>query len=283
MARYIEMAPDAADPRASYGDLLLRFGRYDEALEQYRKSLELKPDYWYAFSMIGKVYAIKGRLRESEKMMDRSYDLLPASSNVRAERLATLAGYEYSRGNYKKSQALSLEALAIDTAFGGGAFMLTNALLKQGEYDAATQVIDRIHQELEARSLTESAVMADYHVLRARLLSARGMYDGALAALQEALQYTGALNRTFVHREMAEVYLKQGEFESAIDACAEALSINPNAPQALLTLTRVYQARGDLGMTNEVGDRLLRFWAEADPDFKDAQDLRRLLGAVHPV
>ncbi|MBP1679616.1 MAG: hypothetical protein H6Q29_1527, partial [Bacteroidetes bacterium] len=87
----------------------------------------------------------------------------------------------------------------------------------------------------------------------------------------------------YVHREMAEVYLKQGQIEPALDACAEALSINTNAPQALLTLTKVYHAQGDLRMTREVGERLQNLWKDADPDFKDAAELKRLLRAAHVV
>lgn len=283
MQRYIEMAPEAADPRASYADLLLRFGRYDEAMEQYQKSLELKPDYWYAFSMIGKVCATMGRLREAEKMMKRAYELLPPSRGLQAEQLATLAGFEIARGNYKDAQRVSLEALSIDTTLGPGAFVLMNALIKQAQYDEADRVLDRVRAELEARSLAESPVMADYHAMRARVLSGRGQLGEALAALEEALEYTSALNRTYVHREMAEVYLKRGEIEPALDACAEAMSINTNSPQALLTLTRVYHAQGDVRMTREVGERLLRLWKDADPDFKDAEELKRLLAVTHAV
>jgi tetratricopeptide (TPR) repeat protein len=277
MRRYIAMAPEAADPRASYADLLLRFGKYDEAMEQYERSLELKPDYWYAFSMIAKVHAIRGRLRESERMMDRAYELLPPSRDLEAERRAALAGFAFSRGNYEEAERMSLEALATDTTLGGAAFVLTNALIKQGQYDAADRVLDRIRSEIEARSLQASPVMADFHAMRARVLSARGEQQEALTALEEALEYTNTLNRTYVQREMAEVYLRQGETESALDACAEALSVNTNAPQALLTLTRVYHAQGDARMTREVGERLLRLWKDADPDFKDAEELKRLL------
>ncbi|MBP1655112.1 MAG: Tetratricopeptide repeat protein, partial [Bacteroidetes bacterium] len=111
MQRYIEMAPEAADPRASYADLLLRFGRYDEALEQYQKSLELKPDYWYAFSMIGKVNATMGRLRDAERMTRRAYELLPPSRDLDAERMATAASFAMARGDYKEAERLSIEAL----------------------------------------------------------------------------------------------------------------------------------------------------------------------------
>ena len=125
--------------------------------------------------------------------------------------------------------------------------------------------------------------MADFHAIRARVLSARGRQEEALAALKEAMQYTSTLNRTYVYREMAEVYLKQGEIEPALDACAEALSINTNSPQALLTLTRVYHKQGDVRMTREVGERLRLFWKDADPDFKDAAELKRLLAATNAV
>jgi tetratricopeptide (TPR) repeat protein len=283
MQRYIEMAPDAADPRASYADLLMRFGKYDEALAQYKISLDLKPDYWYAFSMIGKVYFSKGRLREAEKMYDRSFELLPASRGKDAQRLATLAGLAHARGDYVEAERLSREAVGVDTTLGAGAFALVNALVRQGKYDAADEVVDRIYHELKLRSLLESPTMVDYHIIRARVLSGRGYDDEALAELEEAMLYSSTLNRTYVYRERAEVLLKKDEFEPALDACSEALSINTNAPQALLTLARVYRTQGDVRMAREVGERLLRFWSEADTDFKDAADLKALLAATQPV
>lgn len=283
MQRYIELAPDAADPRASYADLLLRVGRYDEALEQYRTSLELKPDYWYAFGTIGRVYVLMGRLREAEEMFNRSHEFLPASRDQDAERLGSQAGLALARGNYKEAERLSREALRIDTTFGAGAARLALALIRQGNFDAADEVLQRLHTELKARSLLETPAMTDYHLLRGRLLRERGKLDEAMGAMQEAMQYTTSPSRTYVHTEMAEVYLRQGKLESALDACSEALSINPNAPQALFTLTRVYKARGDVRMTREVGERLLRFWKDADPDFKDAADLKELLGSTPAV
>jgi len=51
----------------------------------------------------------------------------------------------------------------------------------------------------------------------------------------------------------------------------------------LLTLARVYHKQGDVRMTREVGERLRLFWKDADPDFKDAAELKRLLAATNAV
>ena len=130
MQRYIRMAPDAADPRASYADILLRAGRYDDALEQYRASLSLKPDYWYSVRQIGGVYALLGRLREAGREFDRSLEMIPSGPSTNALRL-NLEGYlDVQRGAYEETVRKSEESIAIDSSVLGSAFNLTLALAK---------------------------------------------------------------------------------------------------------------------------------------------------------
>jgi len=282
MERYIRLAPDAADPRASFADLLLRVGRYDDALKQYRASLDLKPDYWYSIIQIGVVYAVLGRLDDAGKQFERGYSHLPRNSQLDAVRMAHEAGLNLQRGQFQESVNQYKGALRVDSTNGSAAYGLVHALAKLKKFKDAGYVIQRIHEELERRGLLESQQMLGFHLLRARFFIERNMPDSAEVECQRAIEFSSPLSRPAVYRHFAEIHLKRKTFESAFDACEVALSVNPNSTPALLTLARVYNAKGDRRMTAEIGWRLLELWKNADPDFQDALEGRKMLGGQRP-
>jgi tetratricopeptide (TPR) repeat protein len=278
MERYIRLAPDAADPRASYADLLLRVGRYDEALEQYRKSLELKQDYWYSFRQIGYVYETLGRLNDAQRQYERAFALLPSNSQLQASHMAADAELEVQRGKYEAAVQLYTKALGVDSRNGNAAFGLVRALTKLKKFGDAEKTISSIHEELQRRSLTRSEAMLSYHLMKANLCIERSRLDDALAQCDSAFDYSSPLSRAMVYRYIAEIHLREKSFEQALDACEDALRVNPNSPLALLTLVKVYNAQGDRRMTREIGGRLLRLWHHADPEFQYLAELKRILG-----
>jgi tetratricopeptide (TPR) repeat protein len=278
MQRYIQIAPDAADPRASYADLLVRAGRYDEALQQYEKSLELKPDYWYAIRQIGNIYATLGRLRAAEDQYHRSLALLPPSPELDAQHLVADGFLNLRRAQWNAAGEQFRKALAIDSVNGDAAYGLVLALAKLDQFEAARNYIAASRKELEKRNLTRSPAMRGFFLMQARLLTQERRLDDGLVMCDSALQYSTPLTRPSVYRQIAELQLARGSFENALDACEEALSVNPNSPELLLTLTRVYHRKGDARMTVEIGSRLLALWSEADPDFEDRNEVLRILG-----
>jgi tetratricopeptide (TPR) repeat protein len=278
MQRYIRLAPDAADPRASYADLLVRAGRYDEALEQYRKALELKPDYWYAVREIGTVYSILGRLKEAEEQFHRSLSLLPPGPEIEAARLVADASLDSRRGNFSEASAQFRRALAIDSVNYAAAEGLVRTLGKLRDFDGARDVLRRISRVLAQRHLTSSTAMLSYHLTHAGLLTDEGDYAGALGACDSAAGYSLPLTRAAVERQRAQTHFAAGALEDALDDCGRALEVNPNSPVVLLTLVRIYSRSGDSRMTEEIGVRLQSLWANADPDFDDRNELLRLMG-----
>jgi len=287
MQRYIRLAPDAADPRASYADLLVRAGRYDDALVQYRKALELKPDYWYAVREIGTVYSIQGRLKEAEEQFHKSLALLPPGPEIEAAHSVADAQLDFKRGKYAEAAAGFHRALGMDSVNYAAAEGLVRTLGRLREFEAAREVLHRISIVLAQRHLTNSPAMLSYHLTNAGLLTDEGDYAGALSACDSAAGYSLPLTRAAVERQRAQTHFAAGALEDALDDCGRALEVNPNSPSVLLTLVRIYHRRGDVRMTGEIGARLEKLWANADPDFEDRNELMRLLGknthAGHPL
>ena len=278
MQRYIRLAPDAADPRASYADLLVRAGRYDDALAEYRKALDLKPDYWYAVREIGTVYSILGRLREAHEQFHRSLSLLPPGPEIDAAHQVADAQLDFKRGKYSDAAAGYRRALAIDSVNYAAAEGLVHTLGKLKEFEGAHEVLRRISLILAGRHLTNSTVMLSYHLTNAGLLTDEGKYTEALGECDSAGGYSLPLTRAAVERQRAATHFAAGALEDALDDCGRALEVNPNSPPVLLTLVRIYHKSGDTRMTGEIGLRLQSLWANADPDFEDRNELLRLTG-----
>jgi tetratricopeptide (TPR) repeat protein len=280
MQRYIRLSPNAADPRASYADLLLRVGRYDDALEQYSMSLKLKQDYWYAITKIGDIYLVLGRLRDAAAQYSRGVKLLPHSAQRDAAEIANSGFLDYKRGRYEQAIATYQHALTLDPANGVAAFGLVYCFTKLAKFKEADYTMDRIRDEFHRRGMEGTGAMQGFHVLHSFVLMHQGRLDEAQQACDSALEFSSPLSRSTVFRQLAEVHLRRGEYESALDACEEALRTNSNWPEALLTLARIYHASGDKRMTREIGGRLLDLWKNADPDFQDLQEVKRMMSSA---
>jgi tetratricopeptide (TPR) repeat protein len=279
MQKYIRLAPDAADPHASYADILVYVGRYDEALKQYTKALELKPDYWYAIRERGRIYQIEGRLKEAEEEYHASLKLLPQNRQIEGTQ-EVLNGYvNLDRSTYEEARQQFIEALTIDSNNYDAARGLVYALGKLKRYGDAEEIVKGVWRELVRRNLTESPSMFSFYLMRARLLTDEGNLTRALANCDSAVGYSTSVTRSMVYRQMAEIYRLQKAYDPALDACEQALQVNPNYPDALLTLVRIYNDQGDRRMTREIGNRLMDFWAHADPDYRNRIELMKILGA----
>jgi tetratricopeptide (TPR) repeat protein len=274
--------PGAADPRASYADLLLRVGRYDEALDQYRQSLSLKPDYWYAINQIGAIYSVQGRLHEAERQFDEGYRVFPAGISAEAAHVAIRGGLAFARGDYRKATELYTSALQMDTANLTAAYGLVYAYAKSKKFAEGRAVVTQIETELERRNLMGTQIVTNFHLMKAYIAMEEGELAEARSECMEALDGSSPLGRPPVYRLLAEIHLRNSSYDEALDACSEALSVNPNWPSGLLTLVRIYRAKGDPVMTREIGNRLLIAWKDADPDFQDLLELQRLLAGGRP-
>jgi tetratricopeptide (TPR) repeat protein len=72
--RYIELAPDEANPYDSRGDICMDAGILEEAIKSYEKALEIKPDYYKSRIYLGMLYIFKGDYEEAEATIRRILD-----------------------------------------------------------------------------------------------------------------------------------------------------------------------------------------------------------------
>jgi tetratricopeptide (TPR) repeat protein len=283
MKRYIQMVPSAADPRASYADILFRVGEYDDAFEQYQKALELQERYWYSYMRMAEIYSLKGQLKAAEENYARYAEVLPKNKRLKSEALVNEGSIADLRGNFPAAEGKMREALALDSTNGKAAYRLVYLLVRQKKLPQAEELAAAISRFLTTHNLLGTTDMMQYHLLRASVLEAQGKYADALIACDSAVQYASPLTMADVFRVMAQVRLASKDYEDALDAAEEALRLAPNHPVLLMTVLKIYSGKGDARMTREIGDRLLNFWAKADLDFRLRWEVLRILGALRPT
>ncbi|MCP4568873.1 MAG: protein kinase [FCB group bacterium] len=77
ISKYIEFAPDEANPYDTRGDFYALYGKLDQAIESFEKALQIKPDFYASRFKLGHMYLFN---RDYEKA-DSSYRTLCSDSN----------------------------------------------------------------------------------------------------------------------------------------------------------------------------------------------------------
>jgi tetratricopeptide (TPR) repeat protein len=80
-AHAVEVAPNNARARTNYAVELGERRRFQEAVEQFQKALNIEPNLWYANIDLGYTYYLMGRYDEAIHWMQRGTELNPGDAN----------------------------------------------------------------------------------------------------------------------------------------------------------------------------------------------------------
>ena len=192
----IQINPNSAVPLYSLGLALAAKSQFDEAIENYRKAIQIDPDYRDALNSLGVALADKGRFDEAIE-------------------------------NYRK-------AIQIDPNYSEALNNLGEALLHQGQFDEA---IKNFRKTIQIKPNNSEA---QYNLGNA--LAAKGWFDEAIESFRKAIQinpkFSEALNN------LGGALLHQGQFDEAIESFRKAIQIKPNFSEALDNLGVALAAQG---------------------------------------
>ncbi len=249
--KYIELAPDEANPHDTKGDLYAANGDVDKAIESYRRALEIKPDFYYSLLKLGHMYVFKRQYGRA----DSCYRELSSSQTKdwRAGGRHALVIVPLYQGRFREALRLLDAGLAADEMdkFEGAnvyAKMLSKSkvYLFLGEYDQALESglegIDRMRESFPGEPTMELPY-------KSFLLASIGRTDEADAVLEEIRRIT----------ETSPVY--QVVYLYAAGA-VELVKENPNKSIELLELAAArlpsipFEGRYFLGLAYLEGGRL---------------------------
>ncbi len=210
-----DCAPTAATPHKGLADALAQAGRPDEAIDRYKKAIELKPDYDEAHNNLAKALNDVDRPVEAAEHAAEALRLRPAYADAFLNLGVALA----RQGRSEEAAARFREVLKIKS-------------LSAKAHNNLGVALKTLGQQAEARDHFEAAIGLDpayvkTYVNLGDLLVEAGDFDRAVNRYRQAIDLCPA--DAAIHNDVAFALSKLGRDAEAIDHLREAVRINPNA------------------------------------------------------
>lgn len=262
--RYTELLPHEANPEDSYAEISRMAGRYQEALEHYRKSLKIDPTFIESQLGLGDTYALMGDeararaeyaigIRKGTTVQGVLWSLQSAATYVRegdlagADQAFTATARQAHQENFVNLEAEAWRSMALYTK----------------DTVAAMKALDQAEAALQEKNKVPQALidLEMASVLRTRV--DRALHDGDMDQAQQTLNRLAMLANgtpdTNVqiawHGAMGAVLLAQGKYEDAILHLEED-DRNPFSMQGLVI---AYEKTGAHDKSGRMANRLATF------------------------
>ena len=259
--QYIALVPNDPNPYDSYAELLMKAGRFDESIAQYRKALSIDGHFAGSFVGIAADEMLAGRYDAAVAASER-YFAVARDDGERRTALLTLAMVHVDHGATDQALGAMERRHAFARAIGdtvnmsADGVMIADILLESGRADAARDRFTQAHALLAASSVAPDVKRDDVlgsHYDAARVALAKGDFQRARA---EALAYaTGATARHHdarirqAHELNGLVALAAKQFDESLAEFALADQQNPAVWSAE---ARAYAGRGELARAQEL-------------------------------
>jgi tetratricopeptide (TPR) repeat protein len=258
--KYIELIPGDPNPYDSYAELLLKMGRFDESITQYRKALAIDANF------INSHQGIAAALMYQGKPDDAAAELQKITDKARsdAERRTALFGLtvvDVDSGKMDEALAevdkqYTLGEKTNDVAGMTGDLQLKgNIMLEMGKPDEAKALFERGLKMTEASSLSQEIkdnAKLFHHYNLTRVALAKKDLTGAKTEAEAFRKGTEGLKNPFqtkqAHELLGMIALEAKDYDAAI---AELLQANQQNPYDLYRLCQAYQGKGDAGKAKE--------------------------------
>jgi tetratricopeptide (TPR) repeat protein len=265
---YIELIPDDPNPYDSYAELLMRIGRFDESITQYKKALEVDPHFINSKWGIAANYNFKG---EYDKAVDELNTTLNSSRND-GERRATLfslsvsyaSKQDWDKAVEQQQDSYNVAKKTNDVgAMAADLFVMGTILVESGKADEAKEKFD-LSEKLVADSNLSNDVKenAQRNHLFNLATVALGKNDLASAKklLAEFSKVANAAKSRFQiwqsHELAGRIALAEKNYKLAL---AELNQSNLQNPENLYRIAQVLEASGDQAKAKEMYKKVADF------------------------
>jgi tetratricopeptide (TPR) repeat protein len=266
--KYIQLIPNDPNPYDSYAELLLKMGRFDESIVQYRRALSIDPNFVASHS------GISADLMYQNKPAEAASELLQLGSKARSDAETRTALFnqtvvDVDSGQWEKALAgmdkqyalgqktNDLPAMTGDLQFKG------NIYLEMGKYDEAKELFERLLKMTQESTLSQEIkdnAKLFHHFNLARV--AVGKKDLTTAKAEAAEFEKGALAKKnpfqakLAHGLNGLVALEEKNYDKAL---AELQQANLQNPYDLYRTCLAYQGKGDAAKAKEFCTKTANF------------------------
>jgi len=261
MDRYVAVDPDQPNPHDSYGEILRMAGKMDAALEQYRMSIRIDPNFGSELG-VADTYALMGKELEAREEYDRAIVFAPSNADKVQRELQSAV--TWIRENNRKQAERALSDVARHAHSAGLARLEAEAHRILGMYEPDSKVAMK-HLQAAQEVLQEDHVIStsDRDEEQARILRTRATrlveiqdIDSASKAVKQ-LETTAGTSRSQLiqlcyHGAAGAVLVAQGKFSDAIPHLEEGAG----DPESMRLLWRAYNSTGATADAQAVASKL---------------------------
>ncbi len=222
----LEIRPNDVEANNSLGTALLQRGQVDEAMAHFQKALELQPNNAVTHDNLGVVLLRKGQVDKAITQFHKALEIQP--SNPEAHYNLGLALRQ--KGQVDEAIAQFKRAVELQPNSAVHRYNFGYALVQKGQVDEA---ITQFHKALEIQP--DSAIA--HHNLGTALLQ-KGQVDEAINQFQKALELQP--NYPDAHNNLGLALLQKGQVDEAITHCQKALKLRSNFPEACYNLGNAF-------------------------------------------
>jgi tetratricopeptide (TPR) repeat protein len=261
MDRYVALEPDQPNPHDSYGEILRMAGKLDAALEQYRISIRIDPNFGSELG-VADTYALMGKELEAREEYDRAIVFAPSNADKVQRELQSAV--TWIRENNRKQAERALSDVARHAHAAGLARLEAEAQRILAMYEPDSKAAMK-HLQLAQDVLQEehqiSASDRDEELARilrtraARLAEGQDM-DAASKAVKQLETVAGTSRSQVIqlcyHEAAGAVLVAQGKFREAISHLEEGAG----DPESMRLLWRAYNSTGASSEAQAIASKL---------------------------
>ena len=258
----INIAPDFAIARDTFGDLLLIQGKPDRALKEYQNALQLDPKRPHITEKIETAKAMQSELRKSQQVGQKDQSTLPKRhmsfedemtqalehqetgrnkeaediyrdilkrdpNHVEAARLLARIAMDHER--YGEAEIFLIHALENAPDYARAWIDLVNAQQKQDKYDEAT------NSALELLKITPDS--PESHMMYAGVIGSAGRHEEAIIAYEKAISLEPEKPGAF--SSMAHHLKTIGRQDEAIAAYRQSIAIKSDHTESYWSMANL--------------------------------------------
>ncbi len=266
--KYVELIPNDPNPYDSYAEMLMKMGRFDDSIAQYRKALAIDPHFVPSHFGLSGDLMYKGQPEQAraelESMADQARNdgemrtayfgmAVVAADGGQFEKAAQAIDKEYAVAEKKSDVA----AMAADLQAKG------NILVAAQKYDEAAKQFARsleltegstLSQEIKDNAKLQNHFNLAVLAIERRDLAAARTHAGAYRQGAEASKGAGRIQQA--HELAGRIALAQKDYADAIEQLKRA---NQQDPSNLYRLSLAYQAKGDATQAHEFARKAAEF------------------------
>ena len=226
----VRVYPKDVNAHMTLGNQYFGTQKYDLAIEQYKISTKLNPQFSQTYNQLGYAYRFLGDYSKAEDAFKKYISLIPNEPNPYdsyAELLLEMGEYEVSIENYEK-------ALELNPDFANSYMGIATNLNLRGEHELARKKLKDMYYQFKNEGIRRQA-------LGAMVISFvdQGKYDQALKTIEKRLDMSRTISDTLAmvadNNFMGVVLYEKGEIDAADEKFSYMMNLvnKSNSPDAI--------------------------------------------------